>query len=126
MQSALKRIVVPRLRALAFKGSFPHFRRTAENHIDPLTFQFDRHGGGFVIEVSSCPKEGIVTPWGQAISLQRLTAWDMHPDKRHRIKPSNGSGTDSWFRYEGEKYESCANQVLEHLPSAERWWSHHA
>jgi hypothetical protein len=126
MQSALKDIVVPQLRAAAFKGSFPHFRRVVDNHIDLLTFQFDRNGGGFVIEISICPKEGIITSWGKAISSQHVTAWDMHPDKRHRIKPKEGAGTDSWFRFEDGKYELCANQVLKNMPSAEAWWSRNA
>lgn len=100
MQAALKSIVVPRLRTIAFKGSFPHFRRVVGDHIDLLTFQFDRNGGGFVIEISFCPTDGIATPWGEAIAPQRVTAWDVHPDKRYRIQPSKGAGTDSWFRFE--------------------------
>lgn len=126
MQAALKSIVVPRLRTIAFKGSFPHFRRVVGDHIDLLTFQFDRNGGGFVIEISFCPTDGIATPWGEAIAPQRVTAWDVHPDKRYRIQPSKGAGTDSWFRFEDGGYESCANQVLEYLPFAESWWSRNA
>ena len=38
MEQALKEFFVPELRALGFKGSFPHFRRIAENSIDLLTF----------------------------------------------------------------------------------------
>jgi hypothetical protein len=30
-----------------------------------LTFQFDRHGGGFVIEIGQCPADGCTTHWGE-------------------------------------------------------------
>jgi len=49
VEKELKAIVVTALRASGFKGSFPHFRRPLPERIDLLTFQFDRHGGGFVL-----------------------------------------------------------------------------
>ena len=51
---------------------------------------------------------------------------DLHPDKRHRIKPREGSGVDSWFRFDRGGVESAAQQVLGQLPSAEAWWGNHA
>jgi hypothetical protein len=57
----LKSMVVPELRNKRFKGSFPHFRRISEDKIDLITFQFDRYGGGFVVEVGVCPPEGLLS-----------------------------------------------------------------
>lgn len=57
MISVLNTIVVPEIRKRGFKGSFPHFRKISEDKIDLITFQFDRYGGGFVIEVGVCSAE---------------------------------------------------------------------
>ncbi len=54
MDLAIKHIVVPILREQRFKGSFPHFRRKNENNIDLITFQFNRWGGSFVVELAKC------------------------------------------------------------------------
>lgn len=53
MIKSLSEIVVPKLRQFNFKGSFPHFRRQTAERINLLTFQFDRSGGGFVIEIAN-------------------------------------------------------------------------
>lgn len=65
MNTALKNIVVPHLRAHHFKGSFPHFRRRQDTHIDLITFQFNRYGGSFVVECTVCPPEGVTMSWGE-------------------------------------------------------------
>jgi len=124
MKAALKSTVVPRLRKLGFSGSFPHLRRRRPDRIDLLTFQFDRHGGGFVIEISRCPPDGLTTAWGKQIAPGKVTAWDLPPKERGRIKPREGSGTDSWFRYgnAGSELEfvRMAESVLPFIEQAER------
>lgn len=52
MISSLNKFFVPELRKLNFKGSFPHFRRIENDITNLITFQFDRDGGGFVIELA--------------------------------------------------------------------------
>jgi len=85
LEAELKSKVVPVLREMGFKGSMPHFRRVTSSAIELLTFQFDRNGGGFVIEISRCGLEGITMHWGEKIPPNKVTAHDMHPDKRYRI-----------------------------------------
>jgi len=123
IEAELKALVVPMLRAALFKGTFPHFRRAAKQGIDLLTFQFDKNGGGFVIEISRCQKDGVTTYWGKQIPPNQVTAWDLHPDKRYRIQPMPGGGTDAWFRYDNGNFSECAKRVLQTLPVAEEWWS---
>ena len=102
MESALRRIVVAELRRAGFTGSFPHFRRLRQA-VDLVSFQFDRHGGGFVIEVATGDPSGFTTHWGKHIPANKLTAWDLHPDQRRRLKPISGSGTGLWFKYDGSQ-----------------------
>lgn len=122
MDAAIKAVVVPVLREKGFAGSFPHFRRTSVRGMDLLTFQFDRHGGGFIIEISCCASDGVTTLWGKHIPATKVTAWDLLPNRRHRIQPRPGSGRDSWFRFESERPEVVAASVVDLLPEAEQWW----
>jgi hypothetical protein len=72
MDREIKGAVIPWLRTQGFKGSFPHLRRTGQSAIDLLTFQFDLHRGGYVIEIAQCPLElGMCTP--RAASASKLT-----------------------------------------------------
>ena len=123
MDVALKTAVVPVLRESGFTGSYPHLRRVYVTHVDLLTFQFDVNGGGFVIEVARCGIGGTTSYGGKHIPASKVTAWDIHPDDRLRIKPGEGSGTDSWFRYESGRYDEVASQVLAKLPIAHEYWS---
>jgi hypothetical protein len=122
MIGALKRVVVPRLKGRRFTGSFPHFRRIAESRVDLLSFQFDRWGGGFIIEVSQCPAEGFTTHWGEHIPPGKVTAHDLHPNDRLRLQPERGSSRQEWFRYDDGGFEAVAESVLPFIERAEQWW----
>lgn len=125
MIAALKEHVLPALRERGFKGSFPHFRRPAEGAIHLLTFQFDRNGGAFLIEIAASPVTGATTHWGKHIPPQKVTAWDISPPDRPRLR---GKGDDCWFRYDTPQVSPfrCRQVALEVLPwldQAERWWA---
>ena len=123
MDGELKTRVVPILRSSGFKGSYPHFRRPRGDALDLLTFQFDRYGGGFVIELSWCPLDGVTTSWGKKIEGSKVTTWDMPSDQRTRIQPKPGGGLDCWFRFDNGDVGTPSKQVLACLPKAEKWWS---
>ena len=73
----LSELVIPVLRRKGFKGSFPHFRRLTSDRINLLTFQFDKYGRGFVIEIANCKVTGFTTYWGEKIQPNKLTAHDL-------------------------------------------------
>ena len=56
----IKTVIVPELRKLNFKGSFPHFKRIFDDgKVDYLSFQFNKYGGSFIIELAvAYPFEG--------------------------------------------------------------------
>ncbi len=120
MDSALKEKVVPLLRSQGFKGSYPHFRRMSPDRIDLLTFQFDKWGVGFVVESGSCGVDGITLHWGRHVPPSKVTAWDLHPAERLRLKPSGSPGADFWFRFDTGDYGKVAASVSECLTNA---WS---
>ena len=130
MIKSLKEIFVPELRNLNFKGSFPHFRRTVDGVTNLLSFQFDKYGGGFVIEIANWEEPEFKTPWGKVIPLSKLTAQDLY--QRQRIYPDSTKediGTNSWFRYDrepptgnGNKFHEVAREAVDRLPSMEKYW----
>lgn len=126
MIQALKNVVVPRLRELGFKGSFPHFRRRGPTLTDLLTFQFDRHGGGFVLELGQCETDfSIVWPTGERVPPDEITPFHLPLECRARLKERQGSGTAAWFRYDnaapaGNVFEQTARRVLPFLDEAQR------
>jgi hypothetical protein len=124
MISSLKKVFVPALRERGFKGSFPHFRRIGKSQIDLLTVQFDRHGGGFVIEISKCAPEGIVTPWGAQLPPNRVRAWDLHPNDRRRLGSPRPGEDGHWFRFDnGTSPDAVATSAVLFLSEADLWWS---
>ena len=126
MSQALKTAVVPILRARGFTGSFPHFRRCQQDGIDLFTFQFDKHGGGFVIEIGRCQPGGFTTHWGLQIPPEKVRAWDLPPKQRARIKAKEGSGTDSWFRFDEfatDVFKCTADSVIPFVDQAERMFN---
>jgi hypothetical protein len=124
MEAALKEKVVPVLRARGFTGSLPHFRRILEDRVDLLTVQFDRHGGGFVVEISRCDPGGVTTAWGKHIPAAKARAHDLHPDERHRLGSPRPGMDGRWFRFEGAMAAAtAARSVLGHLEEAETWWA---
>jgi integrase len=76
-----------------------------------ITFQFDRHGGGFIIEIGQCSPDGYTTYWGKQIAAAKVTAWDLSPKERARVQPRSGSGTDAWFRFDDSEFSRTAEAV---------------
>jgi hypothetical protein len=94
-----------------------------KDRIDLLTIQFDKWGGGFVIEVSNCAPEGVVMPWGEHIDAKRVRAWDVYPPNRPRLGPPKPGEDGHWFRYDGwTGADQVARQAVSYLEEADRWW----
>ena len=127
---SLKEIVIPELRSRNFKGSFPHYRRTENGKTNLLTFQFDRKGGGFIIELANWNQPEFKTHWGKIIGLNKLTASDLN--ERQRIYPdslSENEGMNSWFRYDtgrfisfGNKFDKLSKKVIDRISIMEKYW----
>ena len=123
INQALNAVFVPVMRQRGFKGSLPHFRRHRDDRVDLLTIQFDRYGGAFVVEISRCGLEGATTSWGKHIPATKVTAHDLHPDKRHRLGAPSPDVDGRWFRFDnGTPPRAVAESLCTHLDEAERWW----
>ena len=123
MIAALRARLVPELRQRGFKGSLPHFRRARSGAIDLLTVQFDRHGGGFIVEIAKCEPEGVTTYWGAKIPPNKVTAHDLHPNERHRLGALGPNQDGRWFRFDdGVSTEAVSSELIRMLAEADSWW----
>jgi hypothetical protein len=118
MIEALRSVVIPTLRDMRFTGSFPHFRRIHATQIDLLSFQFNRWGGSFVVEVAFCEVTGWTDRLGRHVPPQQVRVHDITPKQ-----------ADHWFRFEPESdsvYTDTALKALSLLRSqAEDFWHTH-
>ncbi|MFS0636958.1 DUF4304 domain-containing protein [Mesobacillus foraminis] len=124
MDTALKEIVIPILREHGFKGSIPHFRRVNETNIELITFQFNKWGGSFAVELAACPKEGTTMSWGEKIPPNKVTAH--HINERFRLGATSLEDEGIWFSYEkartDEEYAAVAENVLKLLNTSDKSW----
>ena len=91
--------------------------------IDLLTIQFDRWGGGFVIEISKCSLDGITTLWGEHVPPNRVSAWDVNPPNRPRLGAPRPQDDGHWFRFDdGTPTDKVATLAVSYLREADQWW----
>ena len=77
-----------------------------------LTVQFDRYGGGFVVELAKCPPDGVTTLWGARIPPNKVKAHNVLTRLRLGSNPA-ANEFDHWFRYDGsESPEEVAKSVV--------------
>ena len=130
MNAEIKSTVVPALRDLGFKGSFPHFYRVIDKHVDLATVQFASAGGSFAIEI------GYADQGRNNVYIHKET-----PAKKLRVSQTTirrrlgaeDDGSDFWFVYDGERpfgisaaskqLASTAKELLE--SQAVEWWNLH-
>jgi hypothetical protein len=124
MDEAIKDLVIPFLRELGFKGSYPHFRREKENKLNLLAFQFSLSGPKFVVEISNCPINGFNPGYGNDLKPAECRVYYMN--KRLRIGSiKNGAGY--WYDFSkeplfGDIYKKRANELIANWDEAENWW----
>ncbi|MBS1992666.1 MAG: DUF4304 domain-containing protein [Cyanobacteria bacterium SZAS LIN-2] len=124
MHAALKKIIVPELRRLGFKGTYPHFRRFGSNHTDLLGFQFDKYGDDlFIAEIAQAPGTGFyISKWGEEYQREKLKYYQV-TEARYRLQPRLGGGGESWFSYASEEYDEVARSLFPHLERAEKYFA---
>jgi hypothetical protein len=131
MVSALKEIVVPGLRDMGFRGSFPHFRRPCDGQLDLLMFLFSQFSRRFCVEISYCDLTGYRLQTGEIIPPERARVYQQSMDQRFRLRvrpPTDHQG--QWLPFEPDSdkiYASAASEILPLLHTqAEYFWRKHA
>jgi hypothetical protein len=122
MINSFKQIVIPTLRDIGFKGSFPHFYRKLENQADLLMFQFSQWGGTLYFEISKCPLNGSTGYKDQQIPVNKIKVYQVVGNSfndRQRIGPSLG------FEFSVRDTDEVAKNIQKSLDEAEDWWKSH-
>lgn len=106
MDRALKDILVPELRGLGFGGSYPHFHRLREGHVDLLTIQFNKYGGSFVAEIAYVGSDGqnLFFEERRGAEPKSLRAGDTTERLRLGSDPASKDPLrrgDHWFKFSG-------------------------
>ena len=119
----LKRTVVPALRALGFRGSYPHFYREIAGHIDLACVQFSQSGGKFVIELSYAgPDRGNVYANTEVLASELRVSQTTERLRLGSAQPHS----DHWFVF------NTPNASLDHVcqeaakllhSQGEAWWA---
>lgn len=110
----IKTIIVPELRRLDFMGSFPHFRRICNNErVDYLSFQFNKHGGSFIIEIATAypykGKSGNFYYWDEVTPKVVRKSNYGYTNERLRIEPRKGK----WFEFDEYNYHKIVELALQ-------------
>jgi len=95
MRKHLYANVISPLLAQGFTGSFPHFRKDNESCIELITFQTNKYGGSFTVEVSAIfpNKEDKNFVFDEGISIDDVNVW--HTNNRYRL----AGMYNGWFYY---------------------------
>lgn len=99
---AVKSEVEPLLRDLGLNGEYPHYRRNCGGRADLISFQTNKNGGSFIVEIAQTSGEGVTPFWSDDfIPFDQLNVWhlDPHRDKRKRIL-AGLFGLLGWFHYD--------------------------
>ena len=94
MDAALKAVLLPRLRAAGFVGSYPKLRRVVGDRLDLLDVQHSTSGGRFYLNIAQAPAEGFVKgdEWLASFPPEKLETGHCYGD-RSRVNPK-----DSWWK----------------------------
>lgn len=96
MRSALLKYVIPKLTESGFVGKYPHFRKIYDDRAELLTFQSNKWGNSFTVEVSTVfrPEKSRESNFlGEDLDIETANVWDTA--MRYRLKGM----FDGWFYY---------------------------
>lgn len=114
----IKKVIIPELRKYNFKGSFPHFRRIYDNgKVDYLSFQFNKYGGSFVVEIAVAypykGKDGNFSYWNEVTPEFIKKSNYAYTKERLRLTPAD----NEWFKYDENNYKETVNSALKKIVS---------
>lgn len=106
MRAALKKLVIPNLLEKGFEGKYPHYKKIYDDRIELLSFDTNKYGNSFTVEVSTVflpsSKRNNNFCDSKNKDYDNATVWDTN--YRYRLKGM----FDGWFYYT-DVYQSTIN-----------------
>lgn len=142
MRAALKRVVVPALRARGFTGDLPHLRHITSEGTHTFSTRTWKWGGRFIVDLGRAPAGPYRTVTGEVIEPAALTSWHLRDADGATLRAVPDVLEETWFSYEltttdrlrgwvgrllggsreVDPFDRAARAVLGHLPECDRWW----
>ena len=129
MRKSLRARVLPALRQSGFSGDFPHFRRQTTTHFEFVTFQFNKYGGSFIIELGQWPIAQPVPDDAAGMPFAKLNSWCLPLAARARLSPALRDRPQRWFSYKptlfgrsDARFDRAAKDLLGKLPEVLAWF----
>ena len=95
MRKCLHEKVISALLSDGFTGKYPHYRKNHGDWIELVSFQTNKYGGSFTVEVSAVFPNRVNTNCAiKTIVPETVTVWDTN--RRYRLKGMY----DGWFHYQ--------------------------
>ena len=133
MRAVLKKKVVPVLREMGFKGSFPHFYREREEQTDLFNIQFGMGGVCFYLNIAYAMRDGSnVLPHAKDRPVSKVTYQHVYGQHCRSLGGLESGGRAFFFQDVGVVYPSImtlaspdelADEAVRLIrEEAEPWW----
>ena len=96
MLKALNKNVIPKLLEQGFIGKYPHFRREKEECVEFISFDANKYGGSFTVELSAIFPNSEYTNYLDDTVAENV--WGT--SNRYRLDGM----LDGWFHYDNENF----------------------
>ncbi len=115
--------------ARGFAVRYPHFQRKRGGHLELVSLQHDKWGGGFFLEFAKHDAGDLETSWGEHVPEAEIEVAYTDPATRARLlATSRHSNTPKdYFRYESfandrAQCDALISEVVGLLPQVFEWF----
>ena len=129
LRASTKHILEPAMSAQGFAVRYPHFQRKRNGHLELVSLQHDKWGGGFFLEFAKHAGGDLETAWGECVPEAEVEVAHTDPATRARLlATTRHSGTSrDYFRHESftEDRAQCdvlVSEVVGLLPQVFEWF----
>ncbi|APZ98450.1 hypothetical protein BWQ93_08060 [Sphingopyxis sp. QXT-31] len=122
MKASLKRLAIPHLRSIGFRGSFPDFYRYMGDTVECLQFYFKRDSSDdrFFVHAGLASRDGVEwhRPIKHTVAPEKVKATQLIATVRLGAKPGSNN---RWFDFAVQSADSIALDVVSELQGDDFW-----
>ena len=133
LRASTKRILEPAMSAQGFAVRYPHFQRKRDGHLELVSLQHDKWGGGFVLEFAKHAAGDLETSWGERVPEAEIGVAYTDPATRARLLATtrHSNTPEDYFRHESfaedrVRRDALVSEVVRLLPQVFEWFENGA
>jgi len=115
--------------AQGFAVSYPHFQRKRDDHLELVSLQHDKWGGGFFLEFAKHKAGDLETSWGELVPEAEIEVAYTDPGTRARLLAAtrHSNTSQDYFRHESfandlAQCDALVSEVVRLLPQVFEWF----